>query len=209
MARYIEPVCRLCRQEGAKLFLKGERCFLEKCSFERRGYAPGQHGQRPKRSTSDYRIHLREKQKARRIYGILERQFRNLFKKAAIEKGVTGENFLWRLESRLDNIVYRLGFSPSKAAARQLVRHGHILVNNKKVDIPSYNVRPHDVVHVTEKSKRLDMIHAALRRAGEGRSPTWLSVDKVNLSGTVLERPSREDLPIDLKEHLIVEFYSK
>lgn len=209
MARYIEPVCRLCRQEGVKLFLKGERCFLEKCSFERRGYAPGQHGQRPRRGVSDYGIHLREKQKARRIYGMLEGQFRSLFKKAAKEKGVTGENLLWMLESRLDNIVHRLGFAPSRAAARQLVRHGHVLVNTRKVDIPSYSVRPHDVVQVAEQSKRLDLIHAALRRAGEGRIPSWLSVDKVNLSGQILERPSREDLPVDLKEHLIVEFYSK
>lgn len=209
MARYIEPVCRLCRQEGAKLFLKGDRCFLDKCSFDRRGYGPGQHGQRPRRNISDYGTHLREKQKARRLYGILEGQFRNIFTKAAAEKGVTGENLLWLLESRLDNIVYRLGFAPSRASARQLVRHGHILVNGKKVDIPSYHTRPRDTVQVTEKSRRLDLIHSALRRAGEGKSPGWLSVDKVSLTGQILERPSREDLPVDLKEHLIVEFYSK
>jgi small subunit ribosomal protein S4 len=209
MARYIGPNCRLCRREGAKLFLKGERCSSERCSFERRGYAPGQHGQSMTRKPTDYELQLREKQKAKRIYGVLETQFRNYFKKAERVKGISGENLLRLLECRLDSLVYRLGFAPSRKAARQLVRHRHFLVNDRIVDIPSYQVSPGDVIKVREKSRQLQTIHETLTKAGKGRELPWLSVDKVNLTGTLLQVPTREEIPTPVEERLIVELYSR
>jgi len=209
MARYTGPSCRLCRREGAKLFLKGERCHLDKCSFEKRGYAPGMHGQKPSRKPSEYSMQLREKQKAKRQYGLFENQFRTCYQRAARRKGVTGELLLQTLESRLDNVVFRLGFAPSRKSARQLVRHRHVAVNGRTVDIPSCQMAPGDEIQIREKSRQLPLIHEALRRAGEGRQVPWLSVDKVNLTGTYLERPKREDIPTPVEEHLIVELYSK
>ena len=209
MARYTGSNCKLCRREGVKLFLKGERCYLDKCAFERRGYAPGMHGQRPSRKPSEYSLQLREKQKARRQYGVLENQFRNYYNRAAQRKGVTGEQLLQVLESRLDTVVQRLGFSPSRKAARQLVRHRHVMVNDRTVDIPSFQVSPGDTIQIREKSRQLESIHESLKRMGEGRQAQWLSVDKVNLSGTFLEHPRREDIPTPVEEQLIVELYSK
>ena len=209
MARYTGPNCKLCRREGVKLFLKGERCYLDKCGVERRGYAPGVHGQRPRRKPSEYSLQLREKQKAKRQYGLLENQFRGYYRKAARGKGVTGEVLLQMLEVRLDNIIYRLGFAPSRKSGRQLVRHGHVLVNDTRVDIPSFQVSSGDTIQIKEKSRQLPMIHDSLKRMGEGRQVSWLSVDKVNLSGTLLEYPSREEIPTPVEEHLIVELYSK
>jgi len=192
-----------------KLFLKGERCFLDKCSFEKRSYAPGMHGQRPSRKPSEFALQLREKQKAKRQYGVLENQFRNYYKAAARRKGVTGEVLLQVLESRLDTVTHRLGFAGSRKAARQLVRHRHIAVNGRVVDIPSFQVSPGDTVQVREKSRQLPSIHEAMKRVGEGRAVPWLSLDKVNLSGSFLEQPKREDIPISVEEQLIVELYSK
>ena len=209
MARYTEASCRLCRREGAKLFLKGERCLTPKCAFERRGYIPGQHGQSMRRKFSDYGVQLREKQKTKRIYGVLEKPFRNAFDRAVRQKGIAGENLLRLLESRLDNIVYRLGFAPSRKVARQLVRHGHFVVNERKVDIPSYLVKPGDVIRVRDKSQRLEVIHASLRGVGKGRELPWLTLDKTTLSGSMVELPKREDIPIPVQEQLIVELYSK
>ena len=209
MARYVGPNCRLCRREGTKLFLKGERCISDRCSFERRGYAPGQHGQAMTRKRSEYEHQLREKQKAKRIYGVLEKQFRNYFRKAEREKGVAGENLFQLLECRLDNVVYRLGFAPSRKAARQLVRHRHFQVNDRDVDIPSYKVSVGDVISVREKSRQLEVIHRALTEMGKTRELPWLSVDKVNLTGTLLEIPKREDIPTPVEERLIVELYSR
>jgi len=209
MARYTGPSCKQCRREGVKLFLKGERCYLDKCSFEKRGYAPGMHGQKPSRKPSEYGLQLREKQKAKRHYGLLENQFRNYYQRAARRKGVTGELLLQWLECRLDNVVFRLGFAPSRKSARQLVRHRHVAVNGQTVDIPSYLVAPGEAIQIREKSRQLPLIHDALRRMGEGRQVPWLSLDKVNLSGTFLEYPKREDIPTPVEEHLIVELYSK
>lgn len=209
MARYKEAVCKLCRREGQKLFLKGERCHTPKCALERRNYPPGQHGKLKKFKQSDYGLQLREKQKVRRIYGILERQFRNYFEKAERQRGITGENLLKLLERRFDNVIYRLGFAPSRRTARQLVRHRHFLINDRIVDIPSYLLKPGDVVRVREKSKQLDVIHSSLRRVREGQLVPWVSLDKANLMGTFLQIPNREDIPEDINEHLIVELYSK
>ncbi len=209
MARYTGPNCKLCRREGVKLFLKGERCYLDKCAVDRRNYAPGQHGQRPSRKPSEYAMQLREKQKAKRQYGVLENQFRGYYKESARRRGVTGETLLQMLEARLDNVVYRLGFAPSRKSARQLVRHGHITVNEKRVDIPSYQVATGDTIQLCEKSRQLALVHDSLKRMGEGRQVPWLTVDKVNLSGQFLERPNREDIPTAVEEHLIVELYSK
>ena len=208
MARYTGPNCKLCRREGSKLFLKGVRCHLDKCSFEKRGYIPGMHWQRrPK--LSEYGLQLREKQKAKRIYGLLEAQFHTTFVKATKVKGVTGDTLLRFLETRLDNVVYRLGFASSRKAARQLVRHRHITVNDRLVDIPSYRLSPGDRVQVCERSRQLALIHEALKRAGEGQQVPWLSVDKSNLSGTLLEYPTRDNIPTPVEEQLIVELYSK
>lgn len=210
MARYIGPVCRLCRREGMKLFLKGERCHSEKCAIEKNNVVPGQHGKDRKAKLVGYGLQLREKQKARRYYQVLEGQFRNLFEKAATMKGITGENLLNMLERRLDNVVYRMGLGTSRAQSRQVVRHGHMLVNGKKVNIPSYIVRPNDVIEVREKSKNNVTILAARDATAHAPSPNWLEVDRDALKGRVLSQPKREDLvQIQLNEQLIVELYSK
>jgi len=209
MARYNGPDCKLCRREGQKLFLKGTKCNSSKCPFERKGYAPGQHGRSRRFKQSEYGVQLREKQKVRRIYGILEAQFRNYFAKADRMKGITGVNLLQLLESRLDTVVYRLGFAPSRKTARQLVRHRHIFVNDRLVDIPSYNVKEGDVVKIKEKSKKLNVIHTSLRKVKDDRQYSWLSLDKANLTGTFQNVPDREDIPDMINESLIVELYSK
>ncbi len=209
MARNTDPKCRQCRREGEKLFLKGEKCFTDKCSIERREYAPGQHGQRSGARLSDYGKQLREKQKVRRVYGILERQFRGYYFEADRRKGVTGENLLQVLESRLDNVAYRMGFGASRAEARQVVRHNGVLVNGKRVNIPSYQVRPGDVVEVAEKAKNHLRIKAAAE-AAEGRGfPEWVTVDAKALKGTFKAMPVRSELPATINEHLVVELYSK
>ena len=207
MSRYVGANCRFCRREGAKLFLKGERCGLEKCSFERRSYAPGQHGQGMRRKQSGYSVQLRAKQQLARLYGMRERQFRGLYKEATRIPGVSGENLLRLLESRLDNVVYRLGFAPSRKAARQLVRHNHINVNDRRVNIPSFSTKPGDTIKVTETSRKLESIHESLRRSRD--AVPWLSVDKVNLQGSVTEKPNREDIPTVAEEQLVIEFYSR
>jgi small subunit ribosomal protein S4 len=208
LARYTNSVCRLCRRENLKLFLKGERCYTEKCAIDRRSYAPGQHGQARKK-LSDYGTQLREKQKVRRIYGLLENQFRNTFKKADRQKGITGENLLAQLERRLDNIVYRLGFANSRNEARQLVRHNHFIVNETKVNIPSYLVKPGDRIEVKEKSKKIARILEAVEGVARRGVPQWLELDKDHLKGQVKAMPVREDITIPIQEKLIVELYSK
>lgn len=209
MARYIGPVCKICRREGQKLFLKGSKCTTPKCPVEKKAYPPGQHGRTRRFKHSEYGIQLREKQKVRRTYGLLETQFRNFFSKAERHKGITSEILLQLLERRFDNIVYRLGFAPSRSAARQLVRHRHFLVNDKLVNIPSYIINAGDVIQVQEKSKKLDIIHASMRKIREGRLLPWLELDKAGMKGTMLNIPSRADIPIDVNESLIVELYSK
>jgi len=209
MARYIAASCKLCRREEQKLFLKGVKCYSNKCPFEKKGYAPGQHGRTRRFKKSEYGVQLREKQKVRRIYGILEKQFKNYFEKAEREKGITGENLLKLLERRLDNVVFRLGFAPSRDAARQLVRHRHFTVNDKIVDIPSYLINAGDEIKVREKSKKLAIIHGSMRRVKEGKQYGWLSLDKPNLTGVFLNIPNREDIPTPINEQLIVELYSK
>ena len=208
MARYTEAVCRLCRREGTKLFLKGERCYTPKCAIDRRNYAPGQHGQSRKK-VSEYGTQLREKQKLRRIYGVLEKQFRNYFKEANRLPGVTGENLLQILESRLDNIVFRLGFGTSRVEARQLVTHGHFLVNGKKVDIPSYLTKPGDVIEVKEKSQESPKFKDLREFAATQNVASWLERDAEALRGKVLATPTREDIDLPVAEHLIVELYSR
>jgi small subunit ribosomal protein S4 len=207
MARYIDASCKLCRREKEKLFLKGRRCYTEKCAVDRRQYPPGEHGESTRRKGSEYGVQLREKQKVRRIYGLLERQFRNYFYKAEKEKGITGENLLSMLECRLDNMVYRLGFAPSRKTARQLVLHGHFLVSGRKVNIPSYQIKPGQIVSVREKSRDLEIIHSALKDAASDLS--WLRLDKARLEGELLEKPKRADIPLAVQEQLIVELYSK
>ena len=208
MARYTDAVCRICRREGDKLFLKGDRCYTDKCAIQRRSYAPGQHGQGRNKKLSEYGMQLREKQKVRRTYGVLETQFRRTFDKAARVKGVTGDNLLALLERRLDNVVYRLGLASSRAQARQFVRHSHITVNGKKVNIPSYVVETGDVVGVREKSR--DMEHfKALREGTTHVVPKWLTFEAEQLQGTVNALPQREDVDMAFEEHLIVELYSK
>ncbi|MCW3491110.1 30S ribosomal protein S4 [Dethiobacter alkaliphilus] len=209
MARYTGSVCRQCRREGLKLYLKGERCYTEKCAVDRRAYAPGQHGQRRRGKVSEYGLQLREKQKARRTYGVLESQFHKYFKEADRRKGITGENLLQILESRLDNVVYRMGFALSRPEARQLVKHGHFTVNGRKVDIPSYQVRPDDVVAVRESSRdkgRFKDLAELMRTQG---TMEWVNVDRENLAGKVLRLPTREEIDIPIAEHLIVELYSR
>ncbi len=209
MARYIGAECKLCRREGVKLFLKGERCYKDKCAFERRGYAPGQHGQSRRAKISEYCTQLREKQKMKRVFGVLERQFKNYFKKAEMAKGITGENLLQLLARRLDNIIYEMGFASSRIQARQFVRHGHISVNSRRVNIPSYLVKSGDVIEVSEKSRQLEGIKAAVA-AGEGRSiPKWLEVDRTNFKGSVVSLPTREEIMLPVSEHLVVELYSR
>ncbi|NLU35880.1 MAG: 30S ribosomal protein S4 [Clostridiales bacterium] len=208
MARNLEPSCRQCRREGLKLYLKGDRCYSDKCSFNRRPVAPGQHGT-SRRKLSEYGIQLREKQKVRRIYGILEKQFKNYFEMADKMKGITGENLLQLLERRLDNVVYRLGFASSRAQARQLVRHGHITVNGRKVNIPSYITNVGEVIGVRERSAS-EVEHFKALKEGTGRTVVpWLSVDYEKLEGTITALPSREDIDIEIQEHLIVELYSR
>ena len=209
MGRYIGPVCRLCRREGVKLYLKGERCYSPKCAMERRPYPPGQHGQKRARRPSDYAVRLREKQKLRRIYGISERQFRNLFEEASKKKGVTGSVFLGLLESRLDNVVYRLGFAVRRRQARQLVRHGHITVNGRRVDLPSYRVRPGDEIAVAEKSRNLELIRQNLEAMKGRKVGPWLSLDVEGMKGKFLRLPDREDLALPVNEQLVIEFYSR
>ena len=208
MARYTGAVCRLCRREGQKLFLKGERCYTDKCGFERRKYAPGMHGQSRKK-LSEYGIQLREKQKARRYYGILESQFEKYFEMAEKQKGVTGENLLTILESRLDNVVYRLCFAMSRPEARQLVTHGHITVNGKKVNIPSYLISAGDVIAICEKSRGSEKIKEVLEKTESRIIPKWLDLDRNTLSGKVLALAQRDDIDLEIAEHLIVELYSK
>ena len=208
MARYKDSVCRLCRREGIKLYLKGERCYMDKCAVNRRAYAPGQHGQR-RTKVSEYGTQLREKQKARRIYGVLETQFSNYFKEADRRKGITGENLLQILESRLDNVVFRLGFAMSRTEGRHMVRHGHFNVNGRRVNIPSFLVRPGDVISVRERGKkntRLKEVSEIME--GQG-TLDWLEVDRENLTGKFLRVPSREEIDIPVQEHLIVELYSR
>ena len=208
MARYTDAVCKLCRREGEKLFLKGDRCYSPKCAFEKRPHPPGQVRRfRPKES--DYGNQLREKQKVRRIYGVLEKQFRRYFAKAVRMKGVTGHNLLILLESRLDNVVYRLGFAASRAQARQLVRHGHFMVNGRKTNIPSFLVKPGDVIAVRDRSKSNRHFKELAQRLSAEKVPAWLELDADNLSGSVLAEPSREDIGFTLNEQLIVEYYSR
>jgi len=210
MARYRAAVCKLCRRESEKLFLKGSRCQTAKCAIEKKAYPPGQLGKtRRIKKLSDYGIQLREKQKIKRYYSLLERQFRGTFEKANRKKGVASENLLQMLESRLDNVVFRLGFAHSRAAARQLVRHRHFTVNGRLVDIPSYQLKPNDVIQVREKSRKLDVIHGSMRRIKEGKQLPWLSLDKANLTGTYLEVPSMADIPVTFNASLVVELYSK
>ncbi len=208
MARYTGPSCKLCRRERQKLFLKGVKCHTEKCPLEKRNYAPGEHGLGRRGKYSEYGVQLREKQKVKRIYGLLEAQFRIYFDKANRQKGVTGENLLILLERRLDNVVYRLGFAPSRKAARQMILHRHFTVNGKIVNIPSYLLSPGDKIAVREKSKKLDVIHNALRRVKDG-AYNWLSIDKANLVGVFEQLPKREDIQLNVNEQLIVELYSK
>lgn len=208
MARYTEAACRLCRREGEKLYLKGERCYTNKCSIGRRSYAPGEHGQ-DRKKISEYGLQLREKQKLRRIYGILERQFAGYFTLAERKKGITGENLLQILESRLDNVVYRLGFASSRKEARQLVRHGHFQVNGKKVNIPSYLVKAGDVVTIKEGSLDSIKIKEILENAANHNVPEWLERDLENHSGKVKALPLREQIDVPVQEHLIVELYSR
>jgi small subunit ribosomal protein S4 len=208
LARYTGPVCRLCRRENMKLYLKGDRCYSDKCAYERRNYAPGQHG-RMRAKLSDYGLRLREKQKLKRIYGLTETQFKRCFKEAERQKGVTGTNFLILLERRLDNVVYRLGFAQSRAQARQLVRHGHFLVNGKPVDIPSYLLKPGDTVTVREKSRNLAVINEALEALPRRGVPPWLELRKEQYEGVFKTFPTREEIDIPVQEQLIVEFYSK
>lgn len=209
MARNLDPKCRQCRREGEKLFLKGEKCFTDKCAVERRAYPPGQHGQKKNTRLSDYGVQLREKQKLRRTYGVLERQFRDLYKEADRQRGVTGETLLQLLESRLDTVTYRMGFGASRAESRQVVRHNSILVNGKRVNIPSYAVQPGDVVEVAEKSKQQLRIKAALAAAEQRGFPEWIDVNAKDMKGTYKARPQRAELPATINEQLIVELYSK
>ncbi len=209
MARYTGSVCRICRRENLKLFLKGDRCFSDKCAFDRRGYPPGQHGQRRGRKISDYGVQLREKQKVKRMYGLSEKQFHLFFERADRKRGVTGTNLLVSLESRLDNVVYRLGFVNSRAQGRHYVKHNHFTVNGKKANIPSYSVKPGDVVEVREKSMKNQMINDAADAVVRRGIPQWLDLDKETLKGEIKAAPIREDITMPIQEQLIVELYSK
>jgi small subunit ribosomal protein S4 len=211
MARYTGPSCRQCRREGTKLFLKGTKCFTEKCPVERRPYAPGQHGQNTarRRKSSEYSKQLREKQKIKRIYGVSERQFRNTFERVATLPGITGHNLLAALESRLDNVLYRMGFAASRKAARQLIRHRHVEINQKTVDVPSYLVDPGEEVRVRMKSREMVSIMAAMDQSSRGAPLSWIAVDRDTFSGRMLERPQRTSIPIAAQEQLVVELYSK
>jgi small subunit ribosomal protein S4 len=209
LARYSDSACKLCRRENLKLYLKGDRCYGDKCAFERRAYAPGQHGQRRGGKVSDYRVQLREKQKVKRIYGLLEKQFRGYYYLADKRKGVTGTNLLIALESRLDNIVYRMGFAASRKQARQLVRHSHFTVNERKVNIPSYLVKPGDEVGMKEASRKVPQVVEAMETVVRRGIPDWIEVDKEKFKGTLKALPNREDLTMPIQEQLIIELYSK
>ncbi len=209
MARYIGSVCRLCRRENLKLFLKGDRCYSDKCAFDRRGYPPGQHGQRRRGKVSDYGVQLREKQKVKRIYGLAENQFRLFFQRADRQRGITGTNLLIALECRLDNVVYRLGFANSRTQGRHFVRHKHFLVNGKSVNIPSFQVKKGDVIELREKSRNIQVITDALDGVVRRGIPQWLELEKENMKGIVTSMPVREDLTMPMQEQLIVELYSK
>ena len=211
MARYTGPVCKLCRREGQKLFLKGQKCYTEKCPVERRAYPPGQHGpaQARRRKQSDYAVQLREKQKVKRIYGLHERQFRNLFERAVNVPGITGENLIVSLESRLDNVIFRMGFAPSRSAARQLVRHRHVEINGSIVDVPSYQVTPGDEIAVKPKSKDLLTVQASLEARTRPTLLEWLALDEKARVGRMVRKPTRGDIPLAVQEQLIVELYSK
>ncbi|HUX46541.1 MAG TPA: 30S ribosomal protein S4 [Desulfosporosinus sp.] len=209
MARYTGPVCRLCRREGMKLFLKGERCYTGKCAIDRRAYAPGQHGQARAKKPTEYGLQLREKQKVRRMYGVMENKFRRYFDMAARKKGMAGENLLVLLERRLDNVVFHLGFAASRPEARQLVNHGHFTINGKKVDIASYSVRVGETIAVKEGSKSSPRMKQLLENLGSRTIPGWLSLDANTAAGTVVALPTREDIQIPIQEHLIVEKYSR
>ncbi|HEX5971140.1 MAG TPA: 30S ribosomal protein S4 [Gemmatimonadaceae bacterium] len=211
MGRYTGPSCRQCRREGTKLFLKGTKCFTEKCPVERRPYAPGQHGQATarRRKASEYSKQLREKQKIKRIYGVSEKQFRNTFERVATQPGIAGHNLLAALETRLDNVVYRMGFASSRKAARQLIRHRHVEVNQKSVDIPSFQVQPGQEVRMRVKSREQASVMTAMDQASRGAPLSWIAVDKESFSGRVLERPARTSIPIAAQEQLVVELYSK
>jgi len=208
MSKYLGPVCKLCRREGMKLFLKGQRCFTDKCAFERRPYPPGEHGRRSSK-LSPYGIQLREKQKVKRLYGVLERQFKKYFRMAERQRGITGENLLRILESRLDNVVYRMGFASSRREARQLVHHGHFTVNGRRVDIPSYLVKAGDVIEVAPKSKQVERILNAIDMAQQRGVPEWIDVDYDQMKGTIRALPTRDQIFEDIQEQLIVELYSK
>ncbi len=209
MARYTGPNCKLCRREGTKLYLKGTRCNTGKCALERRKFAPGQHGQSFRKKVSDYGIHLREKQKARRIYGVLERQFRKYFGLAAKQVGITGDNLIKILERRLDNVIFRMGFAPSRNAARQIIRHGHIQVNDIKVNIPSFLVKENSIIKIKESSRTMVLIQEAIEASTDVAKYEWLSVNKDNYTGTFVSIPNRDQIPLEIDDRLIVEFYSK
>jgi len=209
LARYTEAVCRFCKRENAKLFLKGERCYTDKCSYDRRGYPPGEHGQLRGRKFSDYGTQLREKQKVKRMYGVLEKQFRIYFQNAFRKKGITGENLLFILESRLDNVVFRLAFANTRPEARQLVRHRHVYVNGKPVNIPSYQVKPQDKVEIRKKSQKIQRIVEALEAVDRRGVPKWLELEKDTFSGMIKSPPDREDVSMDINENLIVAFYTR
>ena len=209
MGRYIEASCRLCRRERQKLFLKGTKCFTEKCPVERRGYPPGQHGQSRRSKISGYGVQLREKQKVKHMYGLMEGQFRNYFDEALKRTGRTGETLVKFLERRLDNVVYRLGFAPSRKAARQLIRHRHFTVNQRTLDIPSYLCKPGDLIQVRDHSRKLEIIHSSMKRVRDSALLPWLQLDKAMMVGTFLNVPERADIPLNANENLIVELYSK
>lgn len=209
MARYTDASCKLCRRERQKLFLKGTKCYTEKCPLDKRAYPPGQHGQSRRQRISEYGVQLREKQKVRRIYGVQETQFRNYFERATRATGRTGDALVKILERRLDNVIYRLGLAPSRKSARQLVLHRHFTVNNQIVNVPSYLLKAGDVIQVREHSKKLELIHSSLKRMKDNALSPWLSLDKANLSGTFLNIPERADIPLNANEQLVVELYSK
>jgi small subunit ribosomal protein S4 len=209
MGRYREPVCRLCRREGVKLLLKGDRCYSDKCAVDKRAYPPGERKRKFRRKTSGYGLQLREKQKAKRIFGLRENQFHSYYELAARKKGVTGDLLLQTLERRLDNVVYRLGFAPSRAAARQLIRHRHFQINRRTVDIPSYLVRKGDEISLKAKSRTLGLVKLSVDKKSEKGMPPWLSLDKTGMKGLVVEMPRREDITMPVEEKLIIELYSK
>jgi small subunit ribosomal protein S4 len=208
MARYSASFCRICRREGAKLYFKGTRCYTKKCSFERRPSPPGQHGVR-RRKVGDFGLQLREKQKVRKTYGVLERQFRNYFLEASTHTGVTGETLLRFLELRLDNVVYRMGFAPSRPAARQLVGHGHLSVNGRPTNVPSYQLKPGDRIEVRESRKNREPFKVLRETLKSHQAPEWVSVDATKIAGTIADVPRRDQMPLDLNEQLVVEFYSR